>query len=278
MSVTAVPCNLCGACEEALEKVERGFRVVRCARCGFVYVNPRPPADELAREYETYLPDDEAGIAAWRAMMEPCEARAADLIAARVRPGAALLDVGCGYGGFLARMRARGFRVRGIELSPAGIAYARERLALDVRPALLEDEPFAPGSFDVVTAFYVIEHVWDPFDFVRRCARLLRPGGLLFLRYPDSRPVARLLGDAVDVYDAPFHLSAFSPRTIERLLARAGLERIEHAIGGATRPPRTIERAISRAAGALAEALHRATFGRALLPGVSKCVLARTRS
>ena len=139
------------------------------------------------------------------------------------------------------------------------------------------------ASFDVVTAFYVIEHVPDPLDFARRCAALLRPGGLLFLRYPDSRPVARLLaaarlGDAVDIYDAPFHLSAFSPRAIERLLARAGLERIEHAIGGATRPPRLVERAISRAAGALGEAIFRATAGRALLPGVSKCVLARTPS
>lgn len=277
-ATVAVPCALCGARDERMEKVERGFPIVRCARCGHVYVSPRPTAEALAREYRGYLPDDAAGIEGWRAMMEPCEARAAALIAARAAPGR-LLDVGCGYGFFLARMRARGWEALGLELSPTGIAHARERLGLDVRPALLEDEPFAPASFDVLTAFYVIEHVPDPLDFAGRCRALLRPGGLLLLRYPHSRPVARLLAlarlDAIDVYDAPFHLSAFSPATIERLLTRAGFERIEHTVGGATRPPRFIERTISRTAGAAGELLERASRGRLLLPGVSKCVIAR---
>lgn len=271
-----VACTLCGARDESLEKTERGFRVVRCARCGHIYVNPRPAAAALRRDYQEYLPDDPAGIEAWRAMMEPCEARAADLLAARSAPGA-LLDVGCGYGFFLARMRARGFATRGLEPSATGAAFARARLGLDVREALLEEEPFAPASFDVVTAFYVIEHVPEPLDFTRRARALLRPGGILLLRYPESRPVARL-APSVDVYDAPFHLSAFSPATIARLLERAGFERIEHAIGGATRPPRRLERAISRTAGALAEALERASGGRFLLPGVSKCAIARRPS
>jgi SAM-dependent methyltransferase len=268
-----VACRLCGARDERLAKVERGFRVVRCARCGLLYVNPRPSADALRRDYQDYLPEDGPGIEAWRAMMEPCEAAAAGLLAARARPGA-LLDVGCGYGFFVARMRARGWDARGIEPSARAAAWARGRLGLDVRAALLEDEPFPPESFDAVTAFYVIEHVSDPLDFVARCRALLRPGGILLLRYPHSGPVARLAPRA-DVYDAPFHLSAFAPETIARLLERAGFAAIEHAIGGATRPPRRLERTISRTAGALATALERASRGRLLLPGVSKCVIAR---
>jgi SAM-dependent methyltransferase len=274
----AVACALCGGRDERLEKVERGFRVVRCARCGHVYVSPRPAPEALLRDYQEYLPEDDAGIEAWRAMMEPCEARAADLIAAREPPGR-LLDVGCGYGFFLARMRARGWDARGLEPGATGRAFARGRLGLEVGAEPLDAAPHAPGTLDALTAFYVIEHVPDPLDFARRARRLLRPGGLLLLRYPHSRPVARLLGavglGGVDVYDAPFHLSAFSPRSIARMLELAGFRGIEHAIGGATRPPRAVERAISRAAGGAAEALARASRGRLLLPGASKCVMAR---
>jgi SAM-dependent methyltransferase len=280
-----VACGLCGSTEARLEKVERGFRIVACAACGHLYVSPRPALRALLDDYQDYLPDDWRGIEAWRRMMEPCERAAADLVAARASgaggaAGApALLDVGCGYGFFLARMRERGFDVRGLELSGTGRRFGRERLGLDVRPALLEEEPFAPSSFDVVTAFYVIEHVWDPLDFLRRARSLLRPGGLLLLRYPDSRPVARLLSavglGGVPIYDAPFHLSAFSPGSIARFLARAGFVEVEHTIGGHTRPPRAIERAISTACGRAAGLLERASGGRLLLPGVSKCVLAR---
>src|SRR2546430_16587032 len=103
VALVDVACTLCGAREEALEKIERGFRVVRCGRCGHIYVNPRPASEALRRDYQDYLPDDPAGIEAWRAMMEPCEARAAALLAARARPGR-LLDVGSGYGFLLARI------------------------------------------------------------------------------------------------------------------------------------------------------------------------------
>jgi SAM-dependent methyltransferase len=291
-ALVAVPCPFCGAGERATEKVERGFPVVRCLGCGFCYVSPRPSQAALVCDYQDYLPDDWAGIDAWRRMMEPCERAAAALVEARVPPlarwsgepvaapgRARLLDVGCGYGFFLARMRERGYDARGVEPGETGARFARERLGLDVRSALLEEHPFPEGGFDVVTAFYVIEHVWDPLDLLRRVRAHLRPGGLLLLRYPDSRPVARLLSavglDRVPIYDAPFHLSAFDPGSIERFVRKAGFRDVEHAIGGHTLPPRAIERAISRVAGGLAGLLERASGGRLLLPGVSKCILAR---
>ena len=102
----------------------------------------------------------------------------------RLRPGMDLLDVGCGPGTLtvdLARRTAPG-RTVGIDVAPDAVAAAREHveasgvpvelLAADLRSADLE-----PGSFDVVHAHQVLQHLRDPVDALARMTALARPGG-----------------------------------------------------------------------------------------------------
>src|SRR5262245_15829759 len=71
----------------------------------------------------------------------------------------------------------------------------------------LDDERIAPGSFAVVTAFDVIEHVSDPVGFLRRAVATLEPGGVFFLSTPDvESPTARLFGRRWHFYYR-YHLS-----------------------------------------------------------------------
>lgn len=98
-----------------------------------------------------------------------------------------VLDVGCG-GGLLAESLARaGARVTAIDLAPGMIEVARlhaaeSALSIDYRVAAAEDlAQSAPQSFDAITCMEMLEHVPEPAATVASLARLLRPGGTLFV-------------------------------------------------------------------------------------------------
>jgi SAM-dependent methyltransferase len=154
--------------------------------------------------------------------------------------------------------------------------YARDRLAVNVYPGPLERAGLPEGHFDVVTAFYVVEHLPDPITFLKECHRVLKPGGLLLLRYPHTTPIKnllRLLGIENRLYDLPAHLSDFSPETIQRLLAKGGFDSCVHFIGGYTLPESLGKRVSSSFFGNLSEVLFHLSGKKFLLPGVSKTVL-----
>lgn len=271
----AVPCAVCGSGESQPVHTESGFVMVRCRDCGFHFVNPRPPAGHRADHHHDYLPASPEAVAAWRRMMDRVRARSVALIRARVAPPARVLDVGCGFGFFLDAMREAGYGVTGVEVGAPGLAHCRA-LGLDVRDAMLEQAELEPGSFDVVTAFYVIEHVHDPAAFVQGLRRLLRPGGLLLLRWPHSTPLVRWTRGFTDLklYDLPSHLQDFAPDTMTRLLSGAGFTGIRHTVGGFTRPAGPLARWAAAVGGVLADGMERLSGGRWLLPGVSKSTLA----
>lgn len=121
----------------------------------------------------------------------------AAFVAERCRlAGARTVDVGCG-GGLLAEALARaGARVTGLDLSPAMIDVARlhaagESLQIDYRVAPVAAVASAEGgSFDVVTCMEMLEHVPDPPAILHDLARLLRPGGDLFVSTLNRTPKA----------------------------------------------------------------------------------------
>jgi len=101
--------------------------------------------------------------------------------------GLKLLDIGCG-GGLLSEPMSRlGFAVTGVDASERNIAVASAHaeqvgVAVDYRCAtaeelVAEDE----AAFDLILNMEVIEHVVDPGEYLRTCARLLAPGGLMIV-------------------------------------------------------------------------------------------------
>jgi 2-polyprenyl-3-methyl-5-hydroxy-6-metoxy-1,4-benzoquinol methylase len=136
-----------------------------------------------------------------------------------------LLDVGCGSGVFLARMRDFGWQVAGVEPDPRARKAAARRLGGDVPVAAgLDDGLLAGGGFDAVTLAHVIEHVPDPLATLRACAGLLRPGGTLVCVTPNTRSLgARSFGASWLHWDPPRHLHLFAPGLLADTVGRAGL-------------------------------------------------------
>jgi len=274
-------CRWCGAPGLELRRSVGDHHVLRCRECDFLTLKTGLDEARLGESYRDYLPDDPAAIVRWEREQRPVIRRAVRAIgslAKRRATGATggplrLLEVGSGFGFFLKAARDAGMEATGVELSANGRAHARERFAIDVRPGPFDPAAFAAASFDVVCAFYVIEHLADPRAFLADVARLLRPGGLLFLRWPHSTPLARLAdacGLAHDLYHAPWHLSDFTPATMERALAATGFERVATRTFGGTATNGPLGTLLSRGAAALSDGLEVATFGRLHLPGVSK--------
>jgi SAM-dependent methyltransferase len=269
----------CPVCEGSRGKplhLEGSFQMVRCPSCQFIFLNPRPTEESLHHFYQQYLPEGGGPIESWERMMKPVFHRAADLLEP-YRGNGRLLDVGTGFGFFPVEMKKRGWEAGGVEISQKAMDYARGALGLAILPGPLEKAGFPDNDFDAVTAFYVVEHLCRPMDFFRECYRILKPGGVLLLRYPHTTPIKnllRFLGVKNRLYDLPAHLSDFSPKIIQRCLEKIGFKKCQHWIGGYTLPGDLGKRTSSILFGGFAEALFHLSDKKFLFPGVSKTVLA----
>lgn len=142
------------------------------------------------------------------------------------RPGQSFLDAGCGTGGVLRWIEARGAfaRLAGTDFSERAITLARQLSpGMELQVAPLDRLPFDDASFDVVTVNDVLQHVveTDVLSSLRECARVLRPDGMLLIRTNGARRARRERTDW-RVYDR---------RTLRLELVRAGLdvERVTYA-------------------------------------------------
>jgi ubiquinone/menaquinone biosynthesis C-methylase UbiE len=174
-------CDLCGSRE--IRVLDRAAGVDECTRCGFIFHNPRPTREEIARYYSTPGKYDE-----WLAELSGRDLlwkRRLRIVRRFVRRGK-LLDVGAGIGQFLFHAKAH-FEVKGTEISEEAVRIARERFGVELsHGALEESDLFEPGSFDVITLIHVLEHVPSPSRTLGTCRRLLAPGGHLVIAVPNG--------------------------------------------------------------------------------------------
>jgi len=276
------PCLLCGRDAPQPVAVQKGYPIVRCGGCGLVYVHPKPPEEDLPGLYGEYHSRDGGNEAGWNRLMGEVFREAADHLEAsrNVSGPPRLLDVGCGYGGFVSLMRDRGWDAEGVDPSPVTVAAASAK-GIPVRLGTLDEFSRSGPAYRAVTMFYVLEHLFDPMSALRKVFALLEPGGVLLVRVPDTTPIVRLLspfGLGNGLYDPPFHLFDFPPRVLTRMLSEAGFGKIRTFPGRNTIPPRIAPRFATLLFGALARGLFAGTGGRFLLPGVSKTTIARKPS
>jgi SAM-dependent methyltransferase len=220
------------------------FQFVRCSDCGVVRLNPRPDVSELSTiyppDYYAYgllaeEGDNGSGLGA-RLKRWMYQRRLLALLGRLGKPGTLrILDVGCADGRLLDwyKASAAGERLEthGIELNEDAAATARRRGHRVVTGRFEVDTELEPGTFDLVLAYHVIEHVDDPKAFARRAAELLAPGGLCVFATPnwDSADARRFRGFWGGNH-FPRHWTLYDEPTMTRLAESVGLtlERVEY--------------------------------------------------
>lgn len=234
------PCILCGAVRVKRLYMQAHFPVVKCRGCGLVFADEHFKDEDLAsfytgdyyeRAYVCHPKEIDSKVAA-------DYVRAFELVS-KLEEGGRLLDFGSARGTFLGELLKRGYGDRwdfkGIDINPDEIAMGIA--AGNPVECGSVDGRHPPGaSFDVVTAFSVLEHLQDPVAALKDLARILKPGGEFLAIVPSGNCLiihlallaSRLPGRKVRAFtDNVFHeehLTYFTRESFGRLCRMAGLE------------------------------------------------------
>jgi SAM-dependent methyltransferase len=229
-----IPCDVCGSTEVCREFMRAdGMRVVECATCGLAYMTPRPKPEFIPKFYEAdYFTGAaaERGEGGLRCDINPSPAfteapgdipRPIAIINEKFGglKGKKVLEIGCATGDLLVKMQKAGAIVKGLEISDFAACVARNR-GLNVTTGTIEDfERDKRGTFDIVMAFEVVEHVLGPRCFLKCASELVRPGGLLLMSTPNYS-CAKRFGNEWLGFNASFeHIYFFS---LKQLLGMVG--------------------------------------------------------
>ena len=145
------------------------------------------------------------------------------LAQAHPEPGT-VVDVGCGAGAFLARCRERGWRGVGVDPSPSAVAHATAR-GLEAYVRSWPSARLGNETADAVTFINVLDHLRDPFEALQETWRVLRTGGLLYIRVPNGALHTRLIAplSVIGFGGLPVvHLYGFSRAAFRFHLPRLG--------------------------------------------------------
>lgn len=227
-----VECPACGSPSSAVWDHKEGFRFVQCEDCSTIYMSPRPDQALILEFYRQSL-----NYAEWNRTIFPAteKARMEKIIRPRARrlvdasqrlglSGGTVLEIGAAYGTFGLAVEELGFFDRYIAVEPtADLAQTCRDRGFETHECPVEELELGADRVDVVAAFEVIEHLFDPQRFIEAAIRCLKPDGLLVLSCPNSDALGPLTLKAKDPSFNHEHLNYFTPSSLSGALARYGL-------------------------------------------------------
>lgn len=199
------------------------FNIVECDSCGFHFTNPVPAAEKIGQYYksEDYISHSSSNkglINYLYNIVRGITLKQKVKWIKNATDGRELLDIGSGTGHFLKAVNKKGFKGIGLEPDADARDYAHKNN--EVRSSSQEElYNIEKDSFDVVTMWHVLEHVYDLRKDLQRINDILRTGGKLFIAVPNMNAHdARFYKEYWAAYDVPRHLYHFKQNDISRLL------------------------------------------------------------
>jgi SAM-dependent methyltransferase len=196
------------------------YTLVRCPSCSLVWLSNPPEPSEM------YLHYTEAYDRLISASGQNSPHRWRDRKAAFTphKQSGALLDMGCSSGAFLESLTGDGWKLHGIEMSTESAKMAEGRSSAQVFVGHILDAPFHRESFDVITCFDVLEHLYEPLRVMAKVGDWLKPGGIFYVLVPNVNAAeARVFGSYWHGLELPRHLFHYSPASLKFLAQSAGL-------------------------------------------------------
>ncbi|MFH1780351.1 MAG: class I SAM-dependent methyltransferase [Candidatus Micrarchaeota archaeon] len=236
-----VKCNLCGADdykvifkakptdEVEMDKVFSASghdflkeQVVKCKKCGFVYINPQIKGDDVVKGYSDAVDSDYVSQSEGRMdTFKDC----LNIVNKLYKKKGKLLDVGSAAGFFVKVAEDDGWDAHGIEPSRWLVNWGKTNLKLkNAKAGTLEEGKYPNDFFDVVTLWDVLEHVPDPSATLKEINRILKPGGMVFINYPNYGSSLSKISGRRWWFLLSIHLYYFTPKTISAILEKTGFK------------------------------------------------------
>lgn len=215
-------CRLCGSHNLEPFYPEKG--IVRCSQCDLVFAIVPDDVDVTeiyedgdyfhGGEYQNYEEDK-------LAIQKNFSYRINDL--KKMKPSGKLLEIGCAFGYFL-ELAAEHWDVVGVDITKQGVKSVQER-GLDARLGDFCSMDFGAEKFELICMWDTVEHLENPFEFIKKAESLLAPGGYFILTTGNVDSfVSRFRGVNWRLVHPPSHLYYFSPKTLTTAMEKAGMK------------------------------------------------------
>ena len=239
-------CEICYSDSYHKIKRENNYQIFRCNNCGLLFTSPlnEVETNNIRNLYKNSYwndieKDSENNFTIYQKMYIYFTKRILKLFK-NSKNKIKLLDIGCGFGFFINYAEKNGIDVSGIDLSKQSTDYAKKVLGLNnIYYSDIFSCSFARESFDVLTAFNLLEHTYNPRDFVKEMYRIVKNNGHVLIRVPNSKfhvlaltifsifPFFNKNNFNVLAMEPPKHLYGFSDNNLILLMKSVGFNRVK---------------------------------------------------
>lgn len=220
-------CYLCGSKEYSIRhgsvRDREAISILECKDCGLVYLSSRDHLNREHYEKSGMHGTEPLQIHTWLQRTRADDLRRYNFLHTKITEKT-LLDFGCGVGGFLQQTIGVTNKSDGIELELRLHEYFNT-IGLNVYQNIQEID--CNTSYDIITAFHVIEHLPDPISTLKELYNLLNDNGELIIEVPNSDDALLTLYDSKKFKEFSYwsqHCYLFNTSTLSKLVKKAGFQ------------------------------------------------------
>jgi len=177
----------------------KNHKVIQCISCAHIQLTPLPSEKEYNKFYQNNSQMRNVGqtdkIEKLKALSIPDTIRRVKLIPKDVKK-ADVLDIGAGYGFFVEELILQGFNAKGVELSKIKVDYLNKKLKKQAIINTKFPKRINLPKQDIVTLFFMLEHVKNPITFCKKIKPLLSKKGLVIIEVPNANTLNHVLKKA----------------------------------------------------------------------------------
>lgn len=217
MNASSVKCPLCS---KTYDKILLGF-LYHCGGCDFSW-------DVETKDNLKPATEAESGEFVWKDSKTKLFNNGLDQLERLLPSRGKLLDIGAGFGYFLDLARNRGWQVSGIDIDRKAIDFSKKRYGLEIFDKPIVQLGIPDNMYDAVTLWIVIEQLPDPVAELAQVFRILKPGGIVYIRaYNHSfhrltLPLSRILSGILKMSASMIHSYNFTAKSLMKIIQDRG--------------------------------------------------------